>query len=656
MYEGDAPLAERRAAALSLDRDLLNELLGTEELRELLDAGAIADVELSAQCIADGRRARSDDELHDVFRKVGDLSRLEAAMRCEPGLDGAVDRLLGEKRVIAVSIAGEERFVAAQDAALYRDALGCALPMGLPRDFTEPVARPLEIIVARYARTHAPFLVSAVVARYGVSGERVTGVLRALETDGRVVLGAFRPDGVEREWCDVEVLRQIRRRSLAALRREVEPVEQEVFARFLPAWHGIAGSDPAASGRLSGQRGGPDALADVIQMLQGAAIVASTLETDVLPQRIRGYRAADLDALFASGEVVWVGAGAIGSNDGRVRLFFADQVDDLLPAIERPESPVGGLHDAIRTVLAQRGASFWNGIVAATPGATDAERLGALWDLVWAGEITNDTFAPLRALLGGARGGAARRSQRPTSRPRSMRLTRVGPPAGSGRWSTIERPDVDQPIGTAELHAVAQQLLQRHGVLTREAVLAESVRGGFAGVYGVLKVLEERGHVRRGYFIDGLGAAQFALPGAVDRLRGFRDVVDVELHPDEALPPVVLASTDPAQPFGSVLAWPDNAGRPARSAASVVVVDAGVARAWFDTRSGNLVPLGASTAHSLRTVVVALAALGKDGRVRTVEVRKVNGQPISDYALRNELAEELRSAGFVEGYRGYVQR
>jgi len=656
MYEGDAPLAERRAAALSLDRDLLNELLGTEELRELLDAGAIADVELSAQCIADGRRARSDDELHDVFRKVGDLSRLEAAMRCEPGLDGGVDRLLGEKRVIAVSIAGEERFVAAQDAALYRDALGCALPMGLPRDFTEPVARPLEIIVARYARTHAPFLVSAVVARYGVSAERVTGVLRALETDGRVVLGAFRPDGVEREWCDVEVLRQIRRRSLAALRREVEPVEQEVFARFLPAWHGIAGSDPAASGRLSGQRGGPEALVDVIQMLQGAAIVASTLETDVLPQRIRGYRAADLDALFASGEVVWVGAGAIGSNDGRVRLFFADQVDDLLPAIERPESPVGGLHDAVRTVLAQRGASFWNGIVAATPGATDAERLGALWDLVWAGEITNDTFAPLRALLGGARGGAARRSQRPTSRPRSMRLTRVGPPAGSGRWSTIERPEVDQPIGTAELHAVAQQLLQRHGVLTREAVLAESVRGGFAGVYGVLKVLEERGHVRRGYFIDGLGAAQFALPGAVDRLRGFRDVVDVELHPDEALPPVVLASTDPAQPFGSVLVWPDNAGRPARSAASVVVVDAGVARAWFDTRSGNLVPLGASTAHSLRTVVVALAALGKDGRVRTVEVRKVNGQPISDYALRNELAEELRAAGFVEGYRGYVQR
>ena len=495
------------------------------------------------------------------------------------------------------------------------------------------------------------------MARFGVSPERVTGVLRALEAENRVVLGAFRPDGIEREWCDVEVLRQIRRRSLAALRREVEPVEQEVFARFLPAWHGIAGSDPAASGRLSGQRGGPDALVDVIQMLQGAAIVASTLESDVLPQRVRGYRAADLDALFASGEVVWVGAGAIGSNDGRVRLFFADQIDDLLPALDRPDRPEGALRDAIRTALDQRGASFWNGIVAATPGATDTERLGALWDLVWAGEVTNDTFAPLRALLGGARSGGGRRSQRPTSRPRSMRLTRVGPPAGSGRWSmVVDQPVVDQRVGTAELHAMAQQLLQRHGVLTREAVLAESVAGGFAGVYGVLKVLEERGHVRRGYFIDGLGAAQFALPGAVDRLRGFRDTVDVELHPDEALPPIVLASTDPAQPFGAALSWPDNAGRPARSAASVVVLDAGVALAWYDTRSGNLVPLGAMSPTSLRKIVLALAALGKDGRVRSVEVRKVNGQPPADYALSRELAEELRAAGFVEGYRGYVLR
>lgn len=656
MYEGDAPLAERRAAALSLDRDLLNELLGTEELRELLDAGAIADVELSAQCIADGRRARTDDELHDVFRKVGDLSRTEISLRCEPGVDAGVDRLLAERRIIAVAIAGEERFVAAQDAAVYRDALGCALPMGLPRDFTEPVPRPLETLIARFARTHAPFVTSAVVGRFGLSTERALGALRALEADNRVVLGAFRPDGIEREWCDVEILRQIRRRSLAALRREVEPVDQAVFARFLPAWHGIAGSDAASSGRLTGQRGGPDALVDVIQMLQGSALVASTLETDVLPQRVRGYRPSDLDALFSSGEVVWVGAGAIGSNDGRIRLFFADQVDDLLPVFERPEMPDEPMHVAIRAALVTRGASFWNGIVSATPSATEAERLAALWDMVWAGEVTNDTLAPLRSLLGGARGGNARRSQRPTSRPRSMRLTRVGPPAGSGRWSRLEPPNQTAAVGTAEINAIAQQLLSRHGVVTREAVLGESVRGGFAGVYSVLKVLEERGHVRRGYFIEGLGAAQFALPGAVDRLREFRDAVDVELHPEDAAPAIVLATTDPAQPFGSVLAWPDNNGRPARSAASVVILDAGRALAWFDTRSGNLVPFPAATGRGLSSLVAALASLGKDGRVRSVEIRKVNGQPLADYDKRDELTDELRAASFADGYRGFVLR
>ncbi len=659
MYEGDAPLAERRAAALSLDRELLNDLLGTEELRELLDPAAIESVELSAQCLSDGRRARSVDELHDVFRRVGDLSRVEAESRCEPEIRAsALDNLQSDRRIIAVSIAGDERFVAAQDAALYRDALGCALPLGLPRDFTEPVSRPLESLVGRFARTHAPFTTAQVAQRFGVTHERGLGALRALEAEGRVVAGEFQPNGVEREWCDVEVLRQIRRRSLAALRREVEPVEQSVFARFLPAWHGIAGADSAVSGRHIGQRNGVEGLIEVIQTLQGAAIVASTLETDILPLRVRGYRSSDLDALFASGELVWVGAGAIGSNDGRIRLFFADQVSELLPVFEKVETPGGDIHEALRIALASRGASFWNNIVAATPQCTDAERLAALWDLVWAGEVTNDTMAPLRALLGGARSGAAKRSQRPTSRPRSLRITRIGPPAGTGRWSMVGDlvGDGREVVGTANLHAAAMQLLERHGVLTREAVLAEGVRGGFAGVYGVLKVLEERGHVRRGYFVEGLGAAQFAMPGAVDRLREFRDVVDAGLALDRERNAIVLSSTDPAQPFGSVLAWPQNNGRPARSAASVVILDDGVAMAWYDTRSGNLVPLSETSAENLRTVASTIAALGKDGRVRTVRIQKVNGQGIEECNFRDALNEALTSTGFVEGYRGYVQR
>ena len=659
MYEGDAPLAERRAAALSLDRELLNDLLGTEELRELLDADAIVSVELAAQCLADGRRARSTDELHDVFRRVGDLSRAEAEVRCEPGVAiGALADLIASRRIIELAIGGEPRFIAAQDAALYRDAFGCALPMGLPREFTDPVVRPLEAVLGRFARTHAPFTTEQAANRFGAPHDRIIGALRALEADGRVVVGEFQPNGVEREWCDVEILRQIRRRSLAALRREVEPVDQAVFARFLPAWHGLQGAGAS--------RGGLDALVEVIHSLQGAAIVASTLEADVLSQRVRGYRAADLDTLFASGELVWVGAGAIGSNDGRIRLFFADQLADLLPVFERAESPSGDLHVALRTALVNRGASFWNNIVAAAPHSTDAERLAALWDLVWAGEITNDTLAPLRSLIGGARAGSSRRSQRPTSRPRSMRLTRIGPPAGTGRWSMLGHllddgsgstsAATEAPVGTSELHAVAMQLLERHGVLTREAVLAEGVRGGFTGVYGILKVLEERGHVRRGYFVDGLGAAQFAMPGAVDRLREFRDTVDYDLHPESEPPALVLASTDPAQPFGSVLGWPANDGRPARSASSVVVSFDGCALAWFDTRSGNLVPLCDPTPRNMRIVAGALAALGKDGRVRTVRVQKVNGQSPEQWAHHGALVDALVNAGFVEGYRGFVQR
>jgi ATP-dependent Lhr-like helicase len=510
MYEGDAPLAERRAAALSLDRDLLRELLGAEELRELLDPEVLADVELELQCLTDGRRARSPDELHDVLRKVGDLTAAEIDLRCE-GDDGAswLADLVAERRAIEIGIADEIRFAVADDAARYRDAFGCSLPLGLPMAFTEPVARPLEDIVGRYARTHGPFVGAEVASRFGAPIERIEGAIAALATDERLVLGEFRPDGVHREWCDSDVLRQLRRRSLAALRREVEPVEHEALARFLPAWHGI-----------SGERRGSDALVDVVGTLAGAPLVASTLERDVLPARMAPYRPSALDELCTTGEVVWVGAGSIGTRDGRIRLCFADQLALLAPGWDVPEPPDGATHSALREYLSARGASFWGQLREASPGSPDGELLVALWDLVWAGEITNDSLAPLRAVLAG--GGVTppkRSSRRSGARPRPGRLTRLGPPAGAGRWSLVA-PLLDTAVNPTEAaHAQAQQLLERHGVVTREAVLAEGVRGGYASVYGVLKVLEERGRTRRGYFVSGLGAAQFALPGAVDRLR-----------------------------------------------------------------------------------------------------------------------------------------
>jgi ATP-dependent helicase Lhr and Lhr-like helicase len=476
-----------------------------------------------------------------------------------------------------------------------------------------------------------------VARRLDVTVERVMGALAGLEREGRVVLGEFRPGGSTREWCDAEVLRQLRRRSLAALRREVEPVEPAALGRFLPGWQGVGSA-----------RRGLDALVDAVAVLQGAALPASTLDHDVLPLRVPAYRPADLDALCTSGELVWVGAGGIGSADGRVRLVFRDQAALLLDPADpsHPDRPSGALHEALRAHLEQRGACFWNDLLGAAGGATDVEVLAALWDLVWAAEVTNDSLAPLRAVLGGARPGAATGAARAArGRPRPGRLTRLGPPAGAGRWSLVAPLLEPRPSPTEAAHARALQLLERHGVLTREAVLAEGVDGGFATVYPVLKVLEERGQVRRGYFVAGLGAAQFALPGAVDRLRSAREA-------PEAGEPLVLAATDPAQPFGAALAWPETAPgtRPARSAGALVVLVGGEPAAWLDRRGHHLVTFPAGAADD--AWVAAVPGLVTAGRVRSLEVRRIDGAPVAE----SSWATSLRLAGFADGYRGLVLR
>ena len=653
MYEGDAPLAERRAAALALDRDLLNDLLGSEELRELLDGEVLADIELELQQLVDERRAKTIDEVHDLLRRVGDLTLDEVSLRCETDASVAIAELVAQRRAIELVVAGERRYVAAEDAGRFRDALGCALPLGLPQAFTDPVDAPLVELVSRYARTHAPFITRDVATRFGITVERIAVALAQLEAAHRVVRGEFRPFGTEREWCDNEVLRMVRRRSLAKLRKEVEPVDQQTFARFLAEWHGV-----------SAPTHGADALVETLTVLAGSALVASTLETDILPMRVRGYRSTLLDDLCTSGEVVWVGAGSLGGNDGRIRLFFADQLAAFLPAFEQLDAPVGGVHDQIRAALGERGACFWGQLRSAVRGATDTELLAALWDLVWAGEVTNDSLTPLRAVLHGARSGksarslpaasSARRQAARLVRPRHVRggsSGRVGPPAAQGRWSLVSQL-VERPSSATEaLHAIAMQLLERHGVLTREAVLAEHVRGGFAGVYGVLKALEERGTVRRGYFVDGLGAAQFAVPGAVDRLRACKEI-------DSTLSVEVLAATDPAQPYGATLDWPATTGRPSRSAGAVVLIGGGEALAWYDVRSHHLVTFAASLEpHNCSAIVDALGTLVKDGRAKNIEVRKINGAGVHDATPETvQIAALLEQHRFARGYRGLVLR
>jgi len=620
MYEGDTPPAERRAAALALDPDLLRELLGTEELRELIDPDALASLELELQCLTDERRATSPDALHDLLRRLGDLSMTEVDVRSHGDPSAWIESLWEQHRVIRVLVGGEERLAAAEDAARLRDAIGVALPPGLPAAFTEPVDDPLTDLLSRYARTHGPFRTHEPADRLGVSVDRVRASLDKLLADDRILRGEFRPDGTEREWCDPNVLRQLRRRSLARLRKEVEPVDASVLGRFLPAWQAI-----------TAPRHGPDALGECIGQLQGTAIPASVLETDVLPARLVSYRPADLDALCSSGELVWMGAGSLGPSDGKIVLVFRDQLRHLAPAANA-EPPAGAVHDAIRTHLRAAGASFWPELVEATGTADERLLLAGLWDLVWAGEVTNDTLAPVRAL------GWGRPRRAPSGKPRPGTLRRAGPPAGAGRWSLVGLEP--RPPATEIAHAKAMQLLDRHGVLTREAALAEGVEGGFASVYGVLKALEESGRVRRGYFVAGLGAAQFSLPGAVERLRDLRET-------DAQQQTLVLAATDPAQPYGAALAWPDSPSRPARVAGAYVVLVKGHCAAYLERGGRSLLTFTEDTEWA-----DAIASIQKDGRVRRLVIERINGVPATESAE----AGALRAAGFSDSYRGLALR
>ncbi len=639
MYEGDAPIAERRAAALSLDRSLLRDLLGNEDLRELLDPIALAQLELELQHLTENRFARSIDAITDLLRDVGDLMVEEIQWRCaDPeAVTDWLEDLIAQRRVIAITIGTQQRFAIAEDAAKYRDALGCALPSGLPSAFTDPVSEPFDEIIARFARTHGPFTTEQCALRFATTTDRVLTVLRRLETSGRVVAGEFHPHGEGREWCDDGVLRQLRRRSIAALRKEVEPVDPEVFARHLIDWHGI-----------SHPRRGLDALVSVIEQLQGVAIPASVLEQSVLPARVVDYSPAMLDQLCSAGELVWVGAGPLG-DDGKVRLFFRDRVRVLAPSYSSQPFEAQPIHDAIAAHLAATGASFWFDLLAATDNPPEHELLHAIWDLVWAGTITNDTFAPVRIGRKTKRPHSSRTSR---ARPQVGRLSRLGPPAGAGRWSLVAPLLGAGASATEVAHANALALLERHGVVTREAVNSESIVGGFAGVYPVLKAMEESGKVRRGWFVATLGAAQFGTNGPIERLRTARDAGSDNAHEAVAY---ALSAVDPAQPYGATIPWPQHSyGHPSRSAGADVVLLNGFLAAFIERggRSLTTYPTHEGTPNQIddhnNVWIAALANAVLRKTVGALQIQTINGEPARD----SELADALRRHGFVDGYKG----
>ncbi|RKT10815.1 ATP-dependent Lhr-like helicase [Streptomyces sp. 1114.5] len=663
LYEGDSPLAERRAAALSLDSRLLSELLGQAELSELLDPRVLAELEAELQRLTPERRIRDAEGVADALRLLGPLGEAELTARGAEPLWAL--ELEAARRVIQVRIAGEQRWAAIEDAGRLRDALGTPLPVGVPEAFTEPVKDPLGDLLARHARTHGPFTAAEAAARYGLGTAVVTGTLHRLTAAGRLVQGAFRPaesHTAAPEWCDAEVLRRLRRRSLAALRQEVEPVPPRALAAFLPQWQHLAGH------RLRG----PDGLLRVVEQLQGTALPASALEKLVLPARLADYSPGLLDELTAAGEIGWCGAGALPGKDGWISLHLTENAHLLRPEPVPPA--LTPLHSALMSALAGGYGLFFRQLVQQLPEETaEPEVVTALWDLVWAGYVTNDTLAPLRALLGSARTAGATAHRAPRATPRGRYggagrpfgrvggALRSGPPTVAGRWSLLP---ALAPDPTVRATAQAQSLLDRHGLLTRGTVAAERVPGGFAGVYRVLAAMEERGRARRGYFVEGLGGAQFAMEGAADRLRSVNGRLErarAAEWPDApaAEPPqaLVLAAADPANAYGAALPWPEpptapggkesTAHRPGRKAGALVVLVDGELALYVE-RGGKSLLAWPEDEETRALAAGALAAAIRAGALGSVTVERANGEP----ALGSELGRALEDAGFHATPRG----
>jgi len=717
MYEGDSPLAERRAAALAVDPSLLAELLGQPELRDLFDNEVIDQLEAELQHLSLERHARDAEDAADLLRLLGPLSTEAAEAR---GIAEAwLKELERTRRAIRVRIAGEERWAAIEDAGRLRDALGCPLPVGVPEAFTEPMPDPLGDLVARYARTHAPFTAEDAAQHFGLGVAVLRAALERLAAQQRVVRGGFRPESSGEQWCDARVLRRLRRRTVAALREQAEPVAPTALARMLPAWHGII-STSGGEGSAQPKLRGVDGVLRAVEQLAGYPVPASALERLILPARVADYQPAMLDELTASGEVSWTGAGALAVDDGWVSLAPTSIAPAVLPE-PLPVDGFGPLHQTILAELAGENALFFRGLMARLdePGMETGapERvLDALWELLWAGHLTNDTLAPLRALLGA--GKTAHRAKRPTPRGRYASLRLAAPLPGAeqalttvqgaraaGRWSRVRRltpaapasagakaqgvaqsasTSAAAPAGTtapattqsaaasasasapagatartaaraasglspaqvAQLAQIqAEVLLDRYGLVTRGSVGAErggvGALGNFSAAYRVLSAFEEVGRVRRGYFVDGLGAAQFAADGVVDRLRsepsGFGGT-------KEKPATIVLAATDPANAYGASVDWPHRQSpgategtmstesakpghRPGRKAGALVVLHDGQL-AWYVERGGRTVLTFHQDPEILELSARALADSVRSGRVGALTVAAVDGVPV----------------------------
>ena len=635
LYEQDAPLAERKAQALTLDRSLLRELLGQSELRELIDADVLAELEDELQFLSEDRHARDADDVHDLLRRLGDLSTDEVALRAAAAPDDWLATLKDQRRAVEIKVAGVARWIAAEDAGLYRDALGCATPPGVPDTFLVPTEQPLATLLRRWARHHGPFNEDEPAVRFDLRVEQVTEVLQRLESAGVLDHGEIRPGGARPDWCDAEVLRRLKRRNLAKLRDEVAAVDTPALALFLPVWHGIGG-----------RGSGLERLTEVIGQLQDYPLPWSLINTVLLPARVPGYRPEMLDTLAASGTVVWVGRGAAGSKDGRISLYLREEVRELLAEPEDFESD-NPLHAVILETLATNGASFMVEIAEAAKAAevdhNGRELTAALWDLVWAGQITNDTFAPLRDL---SRSGP-KRSRHATGRT---------PIVTGGRWSLVGglAGNVDD---TRRSLARARLMLNRYGVVSRKCAQHEELPGGFAALYKVYREMEEQGKVRRGHFVDGLEGAQFAWAGAVDRLRGVREDADERDRPVALEDVQILAATDPANPYGGIVPWPAVAdvgkAKPRRVAGAWLLLARGRPILYAARRGRQLITFPATLRDregAFEAAIRALRHLPRGTSRGMLVIEKIDGVSVNE----SPLLSHLKRLGFANDYRGLI--
>jgi ATP-dependent helicase Lhr and Lhr-like helicase len=629
LYDGDAPLAERRAQALAIDQSQLRELLGEPELRELLDPESLERTEIEILRLDERHRVKNADGVHDLLLRLGDLTRDEIAIRYAPPTaeesSGAVIlELLRQRRIVEIPVAREKRFIAVEDSSRYRDALGVPLPQGIAERYLQPVADPIGDLVLRFARTHGPFTPADVAGRYGVGVAVVAEALARFVERGRIVEGEFRPAGTQREWCDAEVLRLVRRRSLAKLRKEAEPVDQPVLARLFTNWQGV-----------TRKHRGLDAILEVVESLQGVPMAASIFENEILAARIEEYKPSDLDTLSAAGEIVWAGIEPLGERDGRIALYLTDHFPLLHRGAAASPDEGDSLAPLLLDHLTRNGASFFTHIQAAA-GGFSGDVIGALWDLVWRGAVTNDTFHALRAFT---RPKAVTRAARYRSR-------RIAPPSTQGRWALLP------PSGagaTEKAKALAQQLLSRYGVVTREVPGVEAMPGGFSSVYPVLKAMEEAGRARRGYFVAGLGASQFATGGAVDLLRTLREAPD---QPES----VLLAATDPANPYGAILKWPESPWTLSRTVGASVILVNGLMTCYLPRGEKQAFvflpedePLRSLVAREIARI---LASLVRTRSRRALLLTQVNDEPVARHPVAPYLVEE----GFVPTAMGYQMR